>query len=214
MSSPPRSLSCMMTMSENLTWPRLGDVLVIEFLLLDSVDCHDLIVELDGELRSDSILFITSFSRMFTVVCPDNARNGPEKSRKQHDLITGLPAADDFLDSSRAPHAGDNDEFHRMVTDVHELKRLLEAGSLGSDFKGGMVDNIPEGALDVWAERFPLACWSSTPRQHPSRGTVYVCCAIDKGDGSSIRQAETRAKIEKGLLGVDRDAGGTGVFYS
>ncbi len=52
---------------------RLGDVLVIQFLLFD---CHDLIVELDGELGSDSILFITfllpSFSRMSTVVCPDN----------------------------------------------------------------------------------------------------------------------------------------------
>ncbi len=44
---------------------RLGDFLVIEFLLLD---CHDLVVELNGKLRFDLILFITSFSRISGVV--------------------------------------------------------------------------------------------------------------------------------------------------
>ncbi len=60
--------------SRDRTIARLGDVLVIQLLLLD---CHDLIVELDGELSSDSILFITfllpSFTRMSAVMCPDNA---------------------------------------------------------------------------------------------------------------------------------------------
>ncbi len=34
--------------------------------------------------------------------------------------------------------------------------RLTNPLATAQDFKGGMVDNIPEGALDVWAERCVL----------------------------------------------------------
>ncbi|KAK0227505.1 hypothetical protein EDD85DRAFT_1027033 [Armillaria nabsnona] len=50
------------------------------------------------------------------------------------------------------PYAGNNDELRPMVTGEHEFNRLLGTWSLGSDFKGGMADDIPEGALDVWVQ--------------------------------------------------------------
>ncbi|KAK0431048.1 hypothetical protein EV421DRAFT_1743438 [Armillaria borealis] len=75
-------------------------------------------------------------------------------SGQQCDLLTGLltipffpklalqHGADDSLDSSLvhvagAPYAGDNDEFRPMVTDGHELKRLLGAVRLGFQGRDG-----------------------------------------------------------------------------
>ncbi|PBK88645.1 hypothetical protein ARMGADRAFT_1033975 [Armillaria gallica] len=109
-----------------------------------------------------------------------------------------------------APHAGDNDEFRRMAADWHELKRSLGAGSLGSDSKGGMVEDILEGVLDVLAEvPSRLLHSASTARQHPqcrlSEGQFMRVAPSIRVMGDRLDSQELGRDLRRARLGTGND---------
>ncbi|KAK0227462.1 hypothetical protein EDD85DRAFT_1027001 [Armillaria nabsnona] len=143
-------------------------------------------------------------------------RRTSKRDFQQHDLITGLalqPAADDFFNSSfvHVAYAMHSSEGARKLAIMSSSigwqqtcinrRDYWERGHYARISREGWRRNSRGGARYMRGIPPRLLHSASMARQHPSRGTVYACCAIDKGDGSSIRQAGTWVVFETGSLG-------------
>ncbi|SJL12513.1 uncharacterized protein ARMOST_15940 [Armillaria ostoyae] len=157
---------------QEFLYSRLGDVLVIDWLLLDCHVVWRLVVELDA-----------AFQRV----------KWARKNKKAVWFAYGLAlqdGADDSLNSSLvhvagATYAGDNGEFRPMVTDG-----LGFQGRDGGRCSRGSARCMGGGPILIVALRVDSTSTSPT------------------GDGSSIRQAATRAVFGTGELGTDKRMNG------